>query len=173
MAYTQILKALHRNLQQSVIQKCLVIHTHRTVSTASKLTFHTKVEVPSSAFPALSCVLRRGISLDSAARNKNSSEERDRSVSRYQGGSPQPSAAQKGKHDTDSCTSCSVSCALSLQSSKLRDRISTTLWRQLTLQCTSDVNGNYRSCNKIINFDIHSGITEEVTMIVCLCSSFH
>lgn len=97
MAYTQILKAFHRNLQQSVIQKCLVIHTNRTVSTASKLTFHTKVEVPSSAFPALSCVLRRGISLDSAARNKSSSEERDRSVSRYQGGSPTPSAAQKVK----------------------------------------------------------------------------
>lgn len=100
MAYTQILKALHRNLQQAVPHKCFVIQTHRTVSnsrTASKLTFHRQVEGPSSVFPALSCVLRRGISLDSPARNKSSPEERDRSVSRYQGGSPKPSASQKVK----------------------------------------------------------------------------
>lgn len=105
MAYTQILKALHRNLQQRTVQysvrNCLAIHTHRPVSTLSRLTFHRRVEVPPSAIPALSCYLqaqrRRGISLDSAARNKSSPEERDRSVSKYQSGSPKPSAAQKVK----------------------------------------------------------------------------
>ncbi|XP_076617087.1 mitochondrial import inner membrane translocase subunit Tim21 [Chaetodon auriga] len=105
MAYTQILKALHRNLQQTAtqysVQKCLLVHTHRTVSTVSRLTFHRGVEPPSSVFPALSCFIqaqtRRSISLDSTARNQRSPEERDKSVSRYQSGSPTPSGAKRVK----------------------------------------------------------------------------
>ncbi|XP_051266323.1 mitochondrial import inner membrane translocase subunit Tim21-like [Dicentrarchus labrax] len=105
MAYTQILRALHRNLQQTAaqysVQKCLLVHTHRTASTVSRLTFHRGGEAPSSVVPVLSCFpraqRRRGIWLDSAVRNKSSPEERDRSVSRYQSGSPKPSAAQKVK----------------------------------------------------------------------------
>lgn len=106
MAYMQILKALHRNLQhtgtQCSVQNCVLIHTHRTVSTASRLSLRSRVEAPSCvSVPALSCLTgaqrHRGIWLDSTVRNKSSPEERDRSVSRYQGGSPQPSAAQKVK----------------------------------------------------------------------------
>ncbi|XP_070784061.1 mitochondrial import inner membrane translocase subunit Tim21 isoform X2 [Enoplosus armatus] len=101
MAYTQILKALHRNLQQTATQYSLLHHTHRTVSTVSRLTLRRRAEAPSSVQAALSCFIqaqtRRGLSLDSAARNKSSPEERDnKSVYRYQSGSPKPSAAQKG-----------------------------------------------------------------------------
>uniref|UniRef100_UPI0037E6F9F7 mitochondrial import inner membrane translocase subunit Tim21 n=1 Tax=Semicossyphus pulcher TaxID=241346 RepID=UPI0037E6F9F7 len=103
MAYTQILRALHRNLQrpatQYSVQKCVL--THRTASSLSRLTFHRRVEAPSSVVPALSCFIQaqgwRGFSLDSTNRNKSSPEERDKSVSRYQSGSPKPSAAQKVK----------------------------------------------------------------------------
>ncbi|XP_070784060.1 mitochondrial import inner membrane translocase subunit Tim21 isoform X1 [Enoplosus armatus] len=102
MAYTQILKALHRNLQQTATQYSLLHHTHRTVSTVSRLTLRRRAEAPSSVQAALSCFIqaqtRRGLSLDSAARNKSSPEERDnKSVYRYQSGSPKPSAAQKVK----------------------------------------------------------------------------
>ncbi|XP_034562759.1 mitochondrial import inner membrane translocase subunit Tim21 [Notolabrus celidotus] len=104
MAYTQILRALHRNLQQtasqSSVQKCFLIHTHRAVSTGSRLTFHRSGEAPSSV-PALSCFIqaqtRRGFTLNYSDRNKTSPEDRDRSVSRYQGGSPKHSASQKVK----------------------------------------------------------------------------
>ncbi|KAF1372947.1 hypothetical protein PFLUV_G00255250 [Perca fluviatilis] len=106
MAYMQIWKGLQRNLQQTATlysaQKCkltqvsLLIHTHRTASTVSRLTFHSRIEAP-SAMPVLSCFIRRGISLDSTARNQSSPEERDKSVSRYQSGSPKTSAAQKVK----------------------------------------------------------------------------
>ncbi|XP_031705638.1 mitochondrial import inner membrane translocase subunit Tim21 [Anarrhichthys ocellatus] len=112
MAYTQILKALlHRNLQQTATQYCglkckltqvsLLIHAHRTVSTISRLTFRRRVEAPSSVLPVLGGLTRaqtrRRISLDSTARNQSSPEERDRSVSRYQSGTPKPSATQKVK----------------------------------------------------------------------------
>lgn len=105
MAFTQLSKALHRNLQkiatQCSVQKCLLIHTHRTVSTVSRLTFYRKLETPSSVIPVLSCLIqtdrRRSISLDSTVRNKSSPEERDRSLSRYRSGSPKPSAARKGR----------------------------------------------------------------------------
>ncbi|XP_068604208.1 mitochondrial import inner membrane translocase subunit Tim21 [Brachionichthys hirsutus] len=101
MAYSQILKAVHRNLQQKVtqysVQKRFLIHTHRTTPAVSRGTFHRR----ENAIPELSCFFqaerRRGISLDSRARNKNSTEERDRSLSRHQGGSPKPTAAQKVK----------------------------------------------------------------------------
>ncbi|XP_034717854.1 mitochondrial import inner membrane translocase subunit Tim21 [Etheostoma cragini] len=106
MAYMQIVKGLQRNLQQTATlysaHKCklaqvsLLIHTHRTASTVSRLTFHRRIEAP-SFMPVLSCFLRRDISLDSTARNQSNPEERDKSVSRYQSGSPQPSAAQKVK----------------------------------------------------------------------------
>lgn len=111
MAYTQILKALHRNLQQAATQYSVqkskltqvssVLLTHRTVSTVSRLTFHRRVGAPACVQPALSCFVQtqrwRAISLDFTARNKSSPEERDKSVYRYQGASPKPSAAQKGK----------------------------------------------------------------------------
>lgn len=114
MAYRQILKALHRNLQQTAtqyaVQTCklthvsLLMHTHRTVSTMSRLSFHKGVQAPFSVLPVLSCFAqaqtRRGISLHSTTRNKSSPEERDggqTSVSKYQSGSPKPSAAQKVK----------------------------------------------------------------------------
>ncbi|XP_039982426.1 mitochondrial import inner membrane translocase subunit Tim21 [Xiphias gladius] len=111
MVYTQILKALHQNLQQTAtqyaVQTCkltqvsLLIHTHRTVSTVSRLTFHRRVEAPSPVLPTLSYFIQtqrqRGISLDFRARNKSSPEDRDKSVARYQSGSPKPSAAQKVK----------------------------------------------------------------------------
>ncbi|XP_070709257.1 mitochondrial import inner membrane translocase subunit Tim21 [Pempheris klunzingeri] len=100
MAYTQILKALHRSLQQTAtqysVQKCSPVHTHRTVATISRLTLHRRVEAPSSVVPGLSCFFRR-VSLHSTARNKSSPEERDQSVSRYQGGSSKPTGAQKVK----------------------------------------------------------------------------
>ncbi|XP_018529541.1 mitochondrial import inner membrane translocase subunit Tim21-like [Lates calcarifer] len=109
MAYTQILKALHRSLQHAAtpyaVQTCkltqvsLLIHTHRTLSTVSRPTLHRRA--PSSVLPALSCFIesqrRRGISLAFTARNQSSPENRDKSVSRYQSGSPKPSAAQKVK----------------------------------------------------------------------------
>ncbi|CAK6971233.1 mitochondrial import inner membrane translocase subunit Tim21-like [Scomber scombrus] len=115
MAYRQILKALHRSLQQTatqyavhtykLVQVSVLVHTHRTVSTVSRLSFHRGVQsTPWSVLPVLSCFVqaqtRRGISLHSAARNPSSPEERDgghKSVSRYQSGSPKPSAAQKVK----------------------------------------------------------------------------
>lgn len=108
MAYTQILKALHRSLQQTgthfSVQKCKLLRTHRAVSGGpyslwSGAIFHRGAEPPPAVTPALSCLIRaqrrRGVSLDSAVRNKSSPE--DRSVSRYQSRSPTPSAAQKVK----------------------------------------------------------------------------
>ncbi len=114
MAYTQILKALHRSLRQTAAQlsvrKCRLIHTHGAVSTVSGLTLRRAAEAPSCAMPALSCFIqaqrRRAVSLDSSARNKSSPE--DRSVSRYQSGSPKPSAAQKGKQGADTQVDCMI-----------------------------------------------------------------
>nr|XP_033494823.1 mitochondrial import inner membrane translocase subunit Tim21 [Epinephelus lanceolatus] len=111
MAYTQILKALHRSLKQTATQYCVqqckltqvsvLVHTQRTVSTVSRLTFHRRAEATSCVTPGLSCFIQahrlRGISLDSTARSQSSPEDRDRSVSRYQSGSLKPSAAQKVK----------------------------------------------------------------------------
>ncbi|XP_069007720.1 mitochondrial import inner membrane translocase subunit Tim21 [Embiotoca jacksoni] len=104
MAYTQILGALHRHVQHTAtrvsVQKCklarvsLLIRTHGTVSAVSRLTFRTGVEAPSSV---LSCFIQAQRSVSLTARNKSSPEERAKSVSRYQSGSPKPSAAQKVK----------------------------------------------------------------------------
>lgn len=105
MAYMQILKVLHRNLRHSAtqlsVQKSLFVHTHGAASTAARLSLHSGAGAPRSALPVLSCFTgaqtRRAVWLDSAVRSKSSPEERDKSVSRYQSGSPQPSAAQKVK----------------------------------------------------------------------------
>lgn len=104
MAYVQILRALQRNLHQtatqSSVKKCILVHAHRTVSTVSRLALQRREEAPPSV-PALSCLIhaqrRRGFTLNSSDRNKTSPEERDKSVSRYQSGSPKASAAQKVK----------------------------------------------------------------------------
>ncbi|KAF3703528.1 Mitochondrial import inner membrane translocase subunit Tim21 [Channa argus] len=110
MAYALIMKILHRSLQktatQYVMQTCKLtqvrfIQTRTAVSAVPALTFLRRVELPSYVLPPLSCFVhvqtRRGISLDFAARNKSSPEERDQSLSGYQSGSPKPSAAQKVK----------------------------------------------------------------------------
>nr|XP_020465263.1 mitochondrial import inner membrane translocase subunit Tim21 [Monopterus albus] len=113
MAYnvTQILKAVRRSLQQTTtkyaVQACkvtqvrLFIHTHRTVSPESSPAFLTRLAFPSSVLPVEGCFIssqrRRGISVDSTAKNKSSPEERDKSVFRYQGGSTKPSATKKVK----------------------------------------------------------------------------
>uniref|UniRef100_A0AAQ5Z224 Mitochondrial import inner membrane translocase subunit Tim21 n=1 Tax=Amphiprion ocellaris TaxID=80972 RepID=A0AAQ5Z224_AMPOC len=106
MAYTQILKVLHRSLQHTATQlsvhKCKlaqingVIHPNRTVSTVSRLAFHRGPEAPLSVVSCFIQAHRRSFSLDFTARNKSSPEDRDKSVSTYQSGSPKPSATQKG-----------------------------------------------------------------------------
>ncbi|KAM4534338.1 mitochondrial import inner membrane translocase subunit Tim21 [Odontesthes bonariensis] len=100
MAYVQILKALHRNLQHTAsqlsVQRCklaqvgVLVLTRRTTSSIPQLAL-LRTEA------AASQQRRRSISLDFAARNKSSPEDRDKSVSRYQSGSVKPSAAQKVK----------------------------------------------------------------------------
>lgn len=104
MAYMQILKVLHRSARRSATQftvQSLLVHTHGTASTAARLSLRSGAEAPWSVVPVPSCLTgaqtRRAIWLDSAARSQSSPEERDKSVSRYQSGSPQPSAAQKVK----------------------------------------------------------------------------
>ncbi|XP_071382172.1 mitochondrial import inner membrane translocase subunit Tim21 [Centroberyx affinis] len=99
--YSLIFKAVHRHLQQvktsRLTQVSLLFHTQRTLSTAPRLTFHRRTEAPSSVAAWFIQAQRRGISLHFAARNKSKPEEREASVSRYQSGTPKPSAAQKAK----------------------------------------------------------------------------
>ncbi|XP_054621287.1 mitochondrial import inner membrane translocase subunit Tim21-like [Dunckerocampus dactyliophorus] len=105
MAYTQILKVLHRSLQPKATQTCrlagsLLIRTHRTQSAVSTLNFHARAESPACNFHACCCFLqpRKYIHVDYSVRNK--SEEGDggqKSLSRHQSGSPKPSAARKVK----------------------------------------------------------------------------
>ncbi|XP_061614625.1 mitochondrial import inner membrane translocase subunit Tim21-like isoform X1 [Phyllopteryx taeniolatus] len=110
MAYMQISKVLYRILMPRATRTCRFSagywfdHTHRTESqsTASRLTFHGRHEVESVGwkYHALCCFLqsRRGFTLDFRARNK--SEERgggQKSVYKYQSGSPKPSATHKVK----------------------------------------------------------------------------
>lgn len=110
MAYTQILKVFYWNLKQTQFvahtysrlpPASWYVHTLRPMSTVSRLTFPGGAEAAATLLP--SCFMhtrtRRCVSLDAAARNKVSPEDRDRqkSVSRYQSGSPTHSAAQKGK----------------------------------------------------------------------------
>ncbi|KAM4719158.1 mitochondrial import inner membrane translocase subunit Tim21 [Anableps anableps] len=98
MAYAYILKVLHRNLGQTATQfcvrQCYVVHTHRTVSTTPGFVrLGTKVS-------SLSCFTasqkHQVLSVHCTARNRNP-EDRGKSVSRYQSGTPKPSAAQKVK----------------------------------------------------------------------------
>ncbi|AWP20734.1 putative mitochondrial import inner membrane translocase subunit Tim21 [Scophthalmus maximus] len=110
MAYTQILRALHRHLPQTAtlcaVQTCrlarvsLLVHTHRPLSTGW-FGPSSQRRLGADAAAALSCLTRaqgrRRLSLDVTVRNKSSPGDRDRSVSRYQAGSPRPSAAQKVK----------------------------------------------------------------------------
>lgn len=103
MAYNQIVRALRRSLQQKyrATQVGYLVHTHRTVSTVVSMpTFHRRTEAPISLLPTLCCINQantaRCFSVDFRLRNKISSGDRDKSVSRFQGGSPASSAAQKG-----------------------------------------------------------------------------
>lgn len=114
MIYTRILQALHRHVQQAATNYTvhthykhthtfsLLVHTHRTVSSVSTGTLLRRAQAPACVLPALSCFsgaqARRGVCLTFSARNKSSPGDRDQSVSRYQGGSPKPSAAQKVKN---------------------------------------------------------------------------
>lgn len=112
MAYAQILGAAQRGLQRTAAQysarRCSLLRAPRP-------TFLGRAEAPSSAAPSLSCCcfFLRGVALHAAARNKSKPEEREQSVSRYQGGSPKPSAAQKGEDDMcpPLCTVISVRLA--------------------------------------------------------------
>nr|XP_057916776.1 mitochondrial import inner membrane translocase subunit Tim21-like [Doryrhamphus excisus] len=101
MAYTQILKVLNRSLKpKAATQTCrlagsLLIRTLRTQTAVTTLTFNARFQAPASYFHACSCFLqpRKYIHIDYRARNK--SEEK--SLSKHQRGSPQPSAARKVK----------------------------------------------------------------------------
>lgn len=99
MAYTQLIKTLQKNLQQLsgqyFRQTCFYLHK-RNVSTVSKFTFcgHMDVVSPRIAVKTRGC---RSFSLYFTARNKSSPEDNDKSVSRYQSGTPKASTAQKGK----------------------------------------------------------------------------
>ncbi|KAK5850235.1 hypothetical protein PBY51_014501 [Eleginops maclovinus] len=99
MAYTQILRALHRTATQKYTHVSFLVHTHRTACMVSGLTVLHRTGAHRTVMPVLSSFLQaqRGVSLRAAARNQSSPEDRDRSVSRYQSGSPEPSAAQKVK----------------------------------------------------------------------------
>ncbi|XP_054893651.1 mitochondrial import inner membrane translocase subunit Tim21-like [Poeciliopsis prolifica] len=99
MTYGRILKVLHRSLRQTVTQfcvhQCYVVHTHRALCTAPAFVhFGTKV----SSLDCLTASQRHQVaSVHCTARNRSSPEDRGKSVSRYQSGSPKPSAAQKVK----------------------------------------------------------------------------
>lgn len=104
MVYTQLMKILQRNLQQVSgqysRQKCLFLHL-RNVSTASKSTLCRQTEVVSSLIPVSSHTIKtlgcRSFSIYFTARNKNIPEDKDKSISKYQRGTPKPSTAQKVK----------------------------------------------------------------------------
>ncbi|XP_029385474.1 mitochondrial import inner membrane translocase subunit Tim21 [Echeneis naucrates] len=96
MVYMQLVKALHRHLQQTV--------THFSVNTCKLTQLSLRLAPPHRAVSTVSrpavftpSLRQRGLSLDSTARNKANPEDRAKSVSRYQSGSPKPSAAQKVK----------------------------------------------------------------------------
>ncbi|KAM9331805.1 mitochondrial import inner membrane translocase subunit Tim21 [Pholidichthys leucotaenia] len=97
MAYAQLLKAVQLTAPQVVGVR--LIHTHGAASMINRLALHRGLDRPA---PALSCFLqaqrRRSFSIDFTIRNKNSPDERDKSVSTYRRtGGPNPSTAQKVK----------------------------------------------------------------------------
>lgn len=104
MVYTQLIKTMQGNLRQVSGQysrhKCLFLHL-RNVSTASKSPHCRQTEVVSSLIPVSSHAVKtpvcRSFSLYFTARNKSISEDKDKSISKYQRGTPKPSTAQKGK----------------------------------------------------------------------------
>lgn len=104
MAFTQLSKALHVNLckmiSQPPLRRCLFMQANRTVSTAAGLSYR-KTEVPLCVGTVISRLIqtdrRRCISFTATANNKSSPDDKDKSVSRFQGGSPTPSTAQKGR----------------------------------------------------------------------------
>lgn len=104
MVYTQLIKTLQRNLQQVSgqysRQNCLFLHL-RNVSTASKSPLCRQTEVDSSLIPVSSHTVKplccRSFSLCFNARNKSIPGDKDKSISKYQRGTPKPSTAQKGK----------------------------------------------------------------------------
>lgn len=104
MAFPYLSKALHVNLckmiSQTSLQRCLLVQANRTVSTAPELSSR-KTEAPLCVVPVMSRLMqtdrRRCVSFTTTARNKSHPNDRDKSVSRFQGGSPKPSTAQKVK----------------------------------------------------------------------------
>ncbi|XP_023182088.1 mitochondrial import inner membrane translocase subunit Tim21 isoform X2 [Xiphophorus maculatus] len=99
MAYAHILKVLHRSLRQTAtqlcVQKCYVVHTHRALCTAPAFVrLGTKI----SSLDCLTASQTHQVaSVHCTARSRSSPEDRGKSVSRYQSGTPKPSAAQKVK----------------------------------------------------------------------------
>ncbi|XP_007547890.1 mitochondrial import inner membrane translocase subunit Tim21 [Poecilia latipinna] len=99
MVYAHILKVLHRNLRQTATQlcvhRCYVVHTHRTLSTAPAF---VRLGSKVSSLDCLAASQRHQVaSVHCTARSRSSPEDRGKSVSRYQSGTPTPSAAQKVK----------------------------------------------------------------------------
>lgn len=100
MAYAQIFKALHQKIPRLITRSCklahvcFVEHTDRAMFTSSRQFLHRRGDVNSFIW-TVKC---REISVDCTNRSKASPEEsRGKSVSKFQGGSPQASAAQKVK----------------------------------------------------------------------------
>ncbi|XP_043959796.1 mitochondrial import inner membrane translocase subunit Tim21-like [Gambusia affinis] len=99
MAYAHILKVLHRGLRQTATQlcehQCYVVHTHRALCTAP---IFVRLGTKVSSLDCLTASQRHQVaSVHCTARNRSSPEDRGKSVSRYQSGTPKPSAAQKVK----------------------------------------------------------------------------
>lgn len=108
MAYAQIFKALQHKIPQTasryIIKPCNLAHicfigrSERAISTSSRLFLQTRGENLCTVDSLIGTLKWRGISVDCTNRSKTSPDEsRGKSVSRFQGGSPQASAAQKVK----------------------------------------------------------------------------
>uniref|UniRef100_A0A3P9PFS6 Mitochondrial import inner membrane translocase subunit Tim21 n=1 Tax=Poecilia reticulata TaxID=8081 RepID=A0A3P9PFS6_POERE len=94
-----ILKVLHESLRQTATQlcvhRCYVVHTHRALSTAPAF---VRLGSKVSSLGCLAASQRHQVaSVHCTARSRSSPEDRGKSVSRYQSGTPKPSAAQKVK----------------------------------------------------------------------------
>lgn len=108
MAYAQIFKALHHKIAQAASwhiikssklpQVCVINQTHSAFSTFSRQFLQRRGENLCTVNTLTWTLKWRAISVDCANRSKTSPEEnREKSVSRFQGGSPQTSATQKVK----------------------------------------------------------------------------
>lgn len=104
MAYAQIFRALHQKIPQTasryIIKSCKLAHislVDRTISTSSRQILHRGENL--CTVKALIWTLKcRGINVDCTNRSKASPDEtRGKSVSKFQGGSPQASTTQKVK----------------------------------------------------------------------------